>query len=204
MAPRFFYFDLGKVIVDFSVERMCRQMGDAAGVDPGLVRQVVFDGDLQRRYERGQITTRQFYDEFCQLTVSHADFDRLLDAANDIFDLNASVVPVLGQLQAARYRMGILSNTCEGHWRHCLNRYRVLRGFQIYLLSYEVGATKPDAEIFQAAARAACVPPEEIFYTDDMPGHVAGAQAVGIDAVLFTSAAQLAADLRRRGVRFNY
>ena len=45
---------------------------------------------------------------------------------------------------------------------------------------------------------------EEIFFTDDLPGHVAGAQAVGFDAVQFTSASQLVADLRARGVRMDY
>ena len=54
------------------------------------------------------------------------------------------------------------------------------------------------------AARQAGVAPEEVFYTDDIPKNVEGARAAGFDAVLFTTAAQYAADLRARGVRFNY
>jgi HAD superfamily hydrolase (TIGR01509 family) len=71
-------------------------------------------------------------------------------------------------------------------------------------LSYRLRACKPDAAIFRAAAEMAGCRPAEIFYTDDMPGHIAGARAVGFDAVQFTSARELAAELRERGVRFNY
>jgi len=38
--------------------------------------------------------------------------------------------------------------------------------------------------------------PEEIFFVDDIPGHVEGAKAVGIDAIVYSSAAQVAAELR--------
>ena len=44
------------------------------------------------------------------------------------------------------------------------------------------------------------VAPEKIFFTDDTPGHVAGAQSVGFDAVLYTTTAQLVEDLRARGI----
>ena len=36
--PKFLYFDLGRVLLHFSIERMCRQMADVAGIEPGAVR----------------------------------------------------------------------------------------------------------------------------------------------------------------------
>lgn len=71
-------------------------------------------------------------------------------------------------------------------------------------MSYELKAMKPQAAIFQAAARLADVQPDEIFFCDDIAGHVAGARAVGIDAVQYTSTPELVAELRKRGIRFNY
>jgi FMN phosphatase YigB (HAD superfamily) len=56
----FFYFDLGKVLLDFSIERMCQQLADLAGVDVPRVKEAVFDSQLQARYERGEITTEEF------------------------------------------------------------------------------------------------------------------------------------------------
>jgi glucose-1-phosphatase len=205
MQPKFLYFDLGKVLVDFSVERMCRQMGEAADIDPALVKDAVFAGGLQGRYESGAISSREFHEGFCRATGTCPDYDALLRAGCDIFTLNLPLLPVVAQLAQAGYRMGVLSNTCEGHWEHCLGRYRVIRDcFSVYALSYEIGACKPAPAIFRAAAELAGCRPEEIFYTDDIAGHVEAARAVGFDAVQFTGAAELAAELQRRGVRFNY
>jgi hypothetical protein len=39
-----------------------------------------------------------------------------------------------------------------------------------------------------------------VFFTDDRQENVDGALAAGLDAVLFESAEQIAAELRRRGV----
>lgn len=126
MSVKFLYFDLGMVLLTFSVERMCRQMAEAAGITPTQVSQIIFDGDLQQRYERGEISSREFYEAFCRQAGVCPDYDRLAAAASDIFELNGSIVPVVAQLRQARYRLGILSNTCENHWQHCFRRFRLL------------------------------------------------------------------------------
>lgn len=203
--PKFLYFDLGIVLVDFSIERMFRQMADVSGADPDRVREVLFGTELQRQYELGRISGGEFYDAFCRQTGTRPDYDALLHAGNDIFELNLSMVPIVAQLGQAGHRIGVLSNTCEGHWEHCRRRFRILdEAFEVRVLSYRVGALKPDAEIFHAAAESAGVEPQEIFFVDDVAGHVAGAKAAGFDAVQYTSAAEYVMELRARGIRFNY
>jgi glucose-1-phosphatase len=205
MQPKFLYFDLGKVLIDFSVEQMLQQVGAVAGIDAESVRNAVFGEKLLHGLETGQLSSRQFYAAFCAATNTHVDFDRLLTAATEIFALHLPVVPIVAQLQQAGHRMGILSNTCEMHWEYCRRHYRIVSDcFSVYALSYKLGAVKPEAAIFHAAAKLAGCWPEEIFFVDDIAGHVAGAQAVGFDAVRFTSAESLASDLHRRGLRFNY
>jgi len=205
-TPKFLYFDLGKVLVDFSIDRMVDQVAEAAGTEPERVREVLFGGALQLQYETGRISTEEFYEAFCRRTGTRAAPEGLLKAFNEIFKLNVSIVPVVAQLRAAGYPMGVLSNTCDAHWQHCVRRFRLLTDglFRVQVRSYEVGAMKPDAAIFHAAAERAGVKPHRIFYTDDIPGHVEGARAVGFDAVTYTSTAALVGELRRRGVRFNY
>ena len=71
-------------------------------------------------------------------------------------------------------------------------------------MSFEIGAVKPDADIFRKAAQLAGCQPQEVFYTDDIPGHVAGTQSAGLDAVVYTSTPELVEELRKRGVEFDY
>jgi len=99
------------------------------------------------------------------------------------------MLPLVAQLRATGHRMGILSNTCVAHWSYCQKRnYSPLRmADSAYALSYEIGCTKPDPRIFLAAAELAKTPPEEIFFTDDIPSHVEAAQAAGWNAVPFTT-----------------
>jgi putative hydrolase of the HAD superfamily len=202
---RFFYFDLGKVIVNFDVEQMYRQMAAVADVDQERVVSALNDDGLQRRYELGQLSDHQFYEAFCEAIGRRPDCDALTAAGNEIFELNASIIPVIAQLYRSGFRLGILSNTCQSHWEYCRNHYWIVRElFSVYALSYRIGAAKPEARIFQAAAELADVPPQEIFYLDDIPGHVAGARAIGIDAVQYTTTSALVSELRRRGLKFNY
>lgn len=205
MPPKFLYFDLGKVLVDFDIEQMYRQVGEASGVDPARVREVLFEGQLQKQHELGQISSRELYEAFCRQTGTRPDYDELVRAASDIFEINTSILPVVSQLQETGHRLGILSNTSRDHWEHCRRRfYIVAEAFPIHTLSYEVHAAKPDPAIYQAAAERAGTAPRDIFFVDDIAENVAGALAAGFDAIHYTSATALATELRRRGLRFNY
>jgi putative hydrolase of the HAD superfamily len=204
-TPRFLYFDLGMVLLEFSAEQMIRQMADVSDVNPEAVREVLFNKDLLKQYEAGKITSREFYELYCVQTGTKPDYDTLCRAGSEIFSINVPMLPIVAQLRQTGYRMGILSNTCECHWQYCIEKYRfVAECFQVHALSFRIGAVKPEAAVFHAAARLAGCRPEEMFFVDDIPGHVEGAKAVGIDAILYTSAAEVAEELRRRGLRFNY
>ncbi len=198
MPPKFIYFDLGKVLLSFSFERMCGLLGDAAGIAPQQVKDVLGAG-MQADYEAGKLDSRGFHEQFCRATGTRPEYDCFFRAFNEIFTPIVSMLPVVAELYKAGYRLGILSNTCECHWNYCLRRYVVLRDlFSVYALSYEIGELKPSAAIFCQAAELAGCRPEEIFYTDDIAGHVAGARSAGLDAVVYTSTAELVKELRAR------
>jgi glucose-1-phosphatase len=205
MAPRFLYFDLGKVLVNFSVDQMLRQLAEVCGASPECIRETLFSDGLQSDFEIGRLNAQQFYHAFCRKTGTRAEAEAMLRAGTEIFSLNLSLLPVVSALQQAGYRLGILSNTCECHWEYCVRNYRIVaEGFSTYALSYRIGSAKPQPTIFSAAAQLAGCRPEEIFFTDDIPGHVAAARQAGFDAVLYTSTPQLVVELRSRGLHFNY
>jgi FMN phosphatase YigB (HAD superfamily) len=120
-----------------------------------------------------------------------------------MFQADETVVDLILRLRGFGYRTGLLSNTCEAHWQFCVNHKfpYLARLFEVTALSYELGAMKPEAAIYQAAARLAGVAPAEIFFVDDRMEHVEGACRAGFDAVLFTGVADLIAALVQRGIR---
>lgn len=210
MTPKFFYFDMGNVLLNFSHERACRQIAELFRAAGGTcqaddVRTFVFESDLEDQSETGRVTTAELYERLCRQFGARPALGEVERAAGEIFEVNATIKPIVAALLHTRRRLGVLSNTNEVHWRTVTDgRYGLLRdAFSVYALSFEIGAMKPDATIFVRAAELAGVAPREIFYVDDIPGHVAAARQVGFDAVQYTTAAALAGELRQRGVGMN-
>ncbi len=200
-VPAFVYFDLGNVIARFDRERAFRNMAAVCGADPAAVRDAVMGG-LQRDLEAGLIDWPAFHAAFSQQTASESDPAALAAAAADMFELNTEILPVIAGLERAGVPIGILSNTCDVHWRHILSLgWGVLPGgFREIVLSHEVPAAKPDPAIFAHAEARAGVSASRIFFCDDLPEHIAAARAAGWDAELFTTAAVLLEQLHGRGL----
>jgi putative hydrolase of the HAD superfamily len=200
------YFDLGKVLVHFDHDQMCRQLAELAGVPTEKVRGLIFDGELMHAAEVGEIQQDELYRRFCAATNAQPSLAEFRHAISAIFALNVDMVPVVTQLVAARQPIGILSNTIEAHWDYVSQgRYGMIPTlFDAFALSYQVHAAKPERAVYVAAAQLAGYEPGEIFFVDDRPENVAGAREAGYEAVLFTDAPQFAVELRKHGFRFNY
>ena len=200
--PEFVFFDLGNVLFAFDRARAFRQMAAVSGAATEAVEEAVMGSGLQADLETGRIDWPAFHAEFGRRTGTTSDPAALAQAASDMFTLKVEMIPVLAGLERIGCPFGILSNTCGVHWNHLLaGGWAPLTGaVSRIVLSYEVGAAKPDRRIFDAAAVAAGVAPERIFFTDDLPEHVDGARACGWDAELFTSAGGLMAALHDRGL----
>jgi putative hydrolase of the HAD superfamily len=205
-TPKFFYFDLGNVLLFFDHRRAAQQLAAAAGCEPERVYDLVFRSDLNHHCDGGMIAAAEFCKLFREATGCAADDATLCRASSDIFRVNAPMKAIVSHLRAAGHRLGLLSNTCDMHFDHFADgRFATIPDvFEVVVLSYKLKLMKPQPEIFLEAARLAGVAPQEIFYTDDLPANVEGAKRVGFDAVLFTTPAAYAEELRRRGVRFNY
>lgn len=205
-TPRFFYFDLGNVLVHFDHEIACGELSRLTGHPQDSVREILFGADsLQFRYEAGGVNCEEFCQELRQRTDSQIADDEILYACSAIFWPRTPIIPVVATLHAAGYRLGILSNTCRAHWTYIIQgRYQfLLHAFEHYVLSFEEQSMKPEQAIYEAAARRAGVAPAEIFFTDDRLENVEGAAKAGWQAHHFTGVTDLIQTLYRLGVRTN-
>lgn len=192
-------FDMGNVLIHFSHERMYRQLGELVEREGSEVERLLHESGLFERYETGRVTTDELRIELGRLVGRPIDAAALDRAASDIFWLNESMEPVIDRLATSSLPLLLVSNTCETHFRWVSSRFRVLRHFTRRILSFEVGACKPNPAIFESAARAARVSPGECFFTDDTPGHVEAARRFGFDAVVYRDTPQIITELRTRG-----
>lgn len=207
MPPEFIYFDLGNVVCFFDRPRQFRQLAELTGADEKQVAELLAgDNGLLWQCERGEISDEQYHQQFSQATGTTSDLAAFLHAHSDIFSLNTTILPILGHLEDAQIPLGLLSNTGSAHWRHVsAERFSIATSvFRVKVLSYEVGAMKPDEKIFRRAIELAAVPANRILFIDDIPSYVEAARRTGIDAIGYTSAGDLQQQLLARGIRCNF
>jgi len=192
-------FDLGNVIIPFDFQRAYAPMAELCGCKPEEVPARIRATGLVGPFEKGEIEAEPFVRELSaalKLNITHRQF---CDWWSCIFLAESLVPEELLEDLASRHRLLALSNTNPIHFGMLKEAYPLLRHFDGYVLSYEVGSAKPEDKIYQEAiARAQC-DPEECFFTDDMAVNVEAARAHGMDAVQFFSAEQLKGELRARG-----
>lgn len=193
------YFDLGNVLIFFSISQMLSQISHCTGLSTEQVQQIIFKTELRERYEKGLVNTAHLYETFRDQTPKAFTQKQLIAAFSEIFTPNTEVWKVVEQLKKANVRLILLSNTSESHFDYAYANYPVLKLFDHHVLSYKMGVWKPDPQIFHKALEHAQCAPNECFYTDDIPEFIESARQVGLPGEVFTTVPELKKHLRSRG-----
>jgi HAD superfamily hydrolase (TIGR01509 family) len=146
-----------------------RQVGPAFGV-----------GRLTKAEGFEQILRDAGAEPRAELVRALVDKDRelLLRSAR----LYEDALPFLRDIRAHGIKIAIVSN-CSEHTRDLLESNGVAELADVLVLSCEVGAEKPAAEIFGHALDQLGVPAGRAVFVDDQPSYCAGAADLGIAAV---------------------
>jgi FMN phosphatase YigB (HAD superfamily) len=210
MSIRFIFFDLGNVLLRFDPERMMLQGSNVVGCLPDELFRVIYESGWNRRLETGKADDEEFFVALCQTMKRQPDYNKFREAVNDIFDEIFEIQPFLSQLASINFPRGILSNTDKGHWNHIKKKFPVLMNLipDNHVLSFNVGAMKPDPAIYFYALEVAqkmfadTVPIErdEILFIDDLENNITGAKKFGFDTIQFTSWNHVANELKNRAL----
>lgn len=193
-------YDLGNVILPFNhfqiAEKLSRSSQRKEFQDPPKMFSYLFDFEkgAVNGYEVGRVSSLEFFQSlrgFLQLSLSFEDF---IPIWNEIFIEDQEVSQIILS-QKGRWRLGLLSNTNPLHFDYALAKFSIIRVFDRWILSHEVGFKKPAVEIFQKAVQWASVEPRKILFIDDMKKHVEVAASLGIQGIHFVSAVQLREEL---------
>lgn len=193
-------FDLGGVIVPLDFPAAYAAIGAISPHPAGEIRERIIATGLVDRLELGHVAPEAFAREMSAALGLELPYDRFCELWSGIFPPHTLTPDELLAELHGRYRLLLLSNTNAIHFTYVKQRYPILRHFDDYVLSYELGVMKPDAAIYEAAVAKAGCRPEECFFTDDGEVNVDGARRAGIDAVQFLSVEKLREDLRARAI----
>ncbi len=151
-------------------------------------------------YETGLIGFDEFYGSIvsdCGLKMSKRKF---LQAFTDIFHCISQSVELIKALKP-RYKLGLISNTNELHFKYAIKSLSVFSLFDSITLSFQVKAMKPEAAIYQHAMEKLGLQAGECLFIDDTAENVRAAEMLGMKGIIYTSPNRLCRDLKQHGIR---
>lgn len=148
--------------------------------------------DLMRLLDSAVIGPKEFHNKVIELT-GHAPA-RVEDIFNVEMHKNSELLDYIHHLKK-HYKTGLLSNISTNWIRDTFLTDHEIRLFDDILMSYEVGAAKPDPRIFELAAGRIGEKPQDCVLIDDSMANVKGAEAVGMQAILYQNFIQMKKDL---------
>jgi glucose-1-phosphatase len=193
-------FDLGKVLVDFNFETGIKALHAACSIPRNRFEEVLWDETWICRYERGEISTRDFHTYLCETADLRMDLCAFCETWSSVFLPDLIVSEDLLSALRRNYPLILVSNTNEAHLEFIRSNYRVLDYFDHHVLSYEVGSLKPDRKIFEHAISVSGHTPDALFFTDDRQENVLMARQLGMEAHQFKTQSQLVDAFQQAGV----
>jgi epoxide hydrolase-like predicted phosphatase len=153
-----------------TVKNMFRERGEGLG--------------LLRRLEKGELSAEEFSQQFAPLLG--VDSGNLVERLFGGIGPDEAMLGAVRRSRAAGIKTGLISNS----WGDGLAYDQALLDelFDALVISGEVGMHKPEPEIFHLGAERIGVAPEDCVFVDDLRENCAGAEAVGMKAILHRGA----------------
>jgi putative hydrolase of the HAD superfamily len=181
--------DYGGVLTT-NVWNSFRDFCEAEGIDRDEVKRAFRDRPeamaLLRRLEAGELTEDEFAPLFGPIIGVREDrTEGLVDRLFAGMQPEEAMIEALRRARAAGLKTGLISNSW-GRGRYDRDTFGEL--FDGVVISGEVGLYKPQPEIFRLGAERVGLEPADCVFVDDLRENCAGAEAVGMTAVLHRGA----------------
>jgi FMN phosphatase YigB (HAD superfamily) len=177
-------FDLGKVLVDFDYSIAAKRVAARSTRCIENLHDVLGGSPILVRFESGLLTKQEFFSEIQQLTGFTGSADEFASYFADIFFPMDSMIQLHAELRSKKIPTYIFSNTNELAVGHIRRSFPFFNHFDGYILSYEIGAMKPNAKIYESLEKLSGRKGPEIFYIDDRLENIQAAAARGWQTAL--------------------
>lgn len=192
-------FDLGNTLIKFDHNIAARKLSNLFKLDSKRIYDLFFDSEVTRSFEKGLISSREFYRRATNLLGIKLPYKDFVEIWNDIFWEDADACDLARELKA-HYRLFLISNLNRLHFEHIRKRFDIIKIFDEIILSFMVGAIKPDKIIFDDMIRRAGGDKARVLYIDDREDLVREALVLGIDSIRFEGTDKLKKALKDKGI----
>jgi putative hydrolase of the HAD superfamily len=196
----FIVFDLGNTLIRFDHNISAKKLANLFRLDSKKIYDTFFDSDITRDFESGRISSKEFYKRASALLKVKMPYKDFVDIWNDIFWEDAGMCELARELKKS-YKLFLLSNINRLHFEHIRGKFDIISIFDELILSFVVGAIKPEQLIYDNVVERAGGDRSKILYIDDREDLVRESTRLGIDSIRFNNnVAELRTILSSKGV----
>jgi|SRR5580658_5213192 putative hydrolase of the HAD superfamily len=153
--------------------------------------------------DKGEQTPAAYWKSVARDAGSKVDaftIGRLQDLDIDMWDtLEEPLLEWVQRLQANGYKTALLANSHVRFVTHLRKNRPWLRLFDVCVFSSEVHLIKPDPAIFRYTLEKLGIEPASVLFMDDRFSNVSVARSLGMEALKFSTLAQLNRELKEAG-----
>ena len=150
--------------------------------------------DIIHATDHGFLSRVDYYQQIAAITGKSTEEIMRIDHRQHSRD--EAMIELLRHYKSV-YKIGLLSNIDTDTINRLFPKTERSELFDAFVISGEVGMTKPTPELFELAAVKLAVDPEECVMIDDMPKNIDGATMVGMKGICFSSRSQLVGELEK-------
>jgi putative hydrolase of the HAD superfamily len=197
-----FILDFGGVFTCSDViASWLRGYDELLGLAPGTLLTTLYSGENWEMASTGQMTREAFWERVGVPLETRlpAEFSRLRRGLFHVEPINEEMVALAGRLKA-RYRLALCSNALADLQEVLAERPDIAGLFDATVISWVIGLRKPDPAILSLSAQRLNLPVSACMLVDDKPRNTNVALAMGMQAIVFETAAQVEGELMTRGL----
>lgn len=195
-TPTTLLLDFGSVI-SFSAFERHRQSEQLLGLPPGSLTWLgpidPATDSLWQTMQQDRITEREYWKQRAHevgtmlgQSWTPKDFFTAIRGSDPNLAIRPSAAATIRRMRAAGKTVGILSNELELFWgRAFMDRLELLKEIDVLVDGTHTQYLKPEPRAYRTAIDLLKVDASAIVFVDDQPRNVAGAAAMGLNAVFF-------------------
>ena len=190
------FFDIGGVLVRVDSSRAINELSGTLQVSPETIREAM-SVELLHKYEKGSLSSNQFYENLLMNCDSsaHMDLETFKAYWQDVLFPLPESIAFMERLKTS-YPLWLLSNTNDFHYDLLMASFPFMQWAAGGTYSFKVGSMKPEPAIYQHALSNAGFAPQDVLFIDDLLVNVQAARDLGMHAVQFTGWDQFSRSIR--------
>jgi putative hydrolase of the HAD superfamily len=180
-------FDFGGVLMKTTDYSPRYRWDDRLNLPHGSVERILHSSASWRKTQMGLLPPADYWLDIAhRLRLTLEETTRLEQDFYSGDELDNELVDYIRQLRMKRHPVALLSNDSPALFEK-LKSLTIADLFNPLVISANIGMMKPDPSAFQYVLEALNRPANETILVDDMPANIAGASALGIHGIQYTT-----------------